>query len=434
MNVRGVIILYIVGWCMAQDAASVTVEVDAAGAADHRADKHALPRTHALFLMSYGAPEHDTEYRQWNHPVIEHWDRNVHGNLPRGVSYRPPDDLPSKYYPERGVYSSRDKSVLAAQIQDTIEAGVEVLIVPWSISHEDGMASSTSVITDISNRIHVDANVKLLMELAAEAGQKVGFLIEEFRGRDRQKVYDAVSYLTSAYGGHKSFCPVFYIYDAHLIDMGASLMLRGSLRRGRFEGFTFIATVVHKDCLQNAVDQGYDGVSTFFATDDIAYGSNTSNWEYINNYATSNNILFIPSISPGYDDRKIRPWRKSSMSQPRAVPAHGSTEYFYSTRFQSVLELVPFPKALFINSFNDWIHGTQIEPATPKVIPTIENCDSARRAERMCKRLQRLLRIDGKYVGYSESVNEVEKENTARLYINMTNQFATVFKTQQGAD
>ena len=52
----------------------------------------------------------------------------------------------------------------------------------------------------------------------------------------------------------------------------------------------------------------------------------------------------------------------------------------------------------------------------------------------MCKRLQRLLRIDGKYVGYSESVNEVEKENTARLYINMTNQFATVFKTQQGAD
>ena len=124
-----------------------------------------------------------------------------------------------------------------------------------------------------------------------------------------------------------------------------------------------------------------------------------------NTFTHNHDMLFIPSISPGYDDLKIRPWNSEMVVNRYNDKVEDGQEakiFFYTTRCESVrTELSEYPpKLVFINSFNDWILGTQIEPATPVTIPPLEQCDPSRKGNRMCKRLQSQLRINGKYFGY----------------------------------
>ncbi len=409
---------------------------------DENNNNNAIPKSHALFLLNYATINDDNSFNIWDHAVLEHWDRKISNRYPRGITYRPPDDLPTRYYPLKGAYSSSNEKTIELQVNEAKLANIELLVVPFTITKEEGEALSPYITSDLHKKIYTDQNLPLLLQYAHKANIKIGFMIEKYLGRTEQKVFEQIKYLLTTYKAYKSFFPIFYIYDAHELNMKQILsktesyepvsvrklyhkMMTESLKTSNnniveesdiqnnniegqlHERIYVISSWVHPDSGTKAYEDGYDGVFTYFATDKHSYGSNISNWKIMNEFSNNNNMLFIPSISPGYDDLKIRPWNEAMVvkrfeTTKKTNNNDGEKEFYYNKRCANVkTELTEYPpKILFINSFNDFVHGTQIEPATPVNIPSLEACDPQRKGNRMCKRLQKMLNIDGTYLGY----------------------------------
>src|SRR2546430_1081288 len=71
-------------------------------------------RVSAFYYPWYSTASHDGSYA--------HWGQRGHA---------PPDDIASAYYPARGLYSSSDRLVLGAQMDDVARAGIDELAVSW---------------------------------------------------------------------------------------------------------------------------------------------------------------------------------------------------------------------------------------------------------------------------------------------------------------
>jgi glycoprotein endo-alpha-1,2-mannosidase len=67
----------------------------------------------------------------WDHEVLAHWDPNIRTDFPSGRLYFPPKEIGSSYFPKRGLYSSKDPSILKAQFYEIAEAGIGVVILSW---------------------------------------------------------------------------------------------------------------------------------------------------------------------------------------------------------------------------------------------------------------------------------------------------------------
>ena len=75
---------------------------------------------------------------------------------------------------------------------------------------------------------------------------------------------------------------------------------------------------------------------------------------YSRSYARQHNLLFIPSVSPGYIDTRVRPWNTQATRSRRKGA-------YYDLNWRTFEELNL--KVVSITSFNEWHEGTQIEPA-----------------------------------------------------------------------
>ena len=108
------------------------------------------------------------------------------------------------------------------------------------------------------------------------------------------------------------------------------------------------------------MDSGFDAAYTYFASDGFTYGSTISNWPTMARFAATHHLLFVPSVGPGYDDSKIRPWNKRNS---KARMGGRYYEQMWSAAMGAGATLVS------ITSYNEWGEGTQIEPALPKSVP-----------------------------------------------------------------
>jgi len=72
------------------------------------------------------------------------------------------------------------------------------------------------------------------------------------------------------------------------------------------------------------------------------------------NYAYSNNLCFVPTVSPGYDDRKL-----SGLNRPILKRRNGE---FYKDFWKITEKYIdPSLKMALITTFNEWHEGTEIE-------------------------------------------------------------------------
>lgn len=78
---------------------------------------------HVFYYSWYGNPQFDGKYIHWNHPVLKHWDPRLTKNYPQG-KHSPPDDIGSSFYPELGIYSSRDPSVIETHMKQMYSASI----------------------------------------------------------------------------------------------------------------------------------------------------------------------------------------------------------------------------------------------------------------------------------------------------------------------
>uniref|UniRef100_A0A3P9L5U7 Glycoprotein endo-alpha-1,2-mannosidase n=1 Tax=Oryzias latipes TaxID=8090 RepID=A0A3P9L5U7_ORYLA len=314
---------------------------------------------HAFYYIWFGNPKFDGKYIHWDHLQLPHWDSKVAQGFPQG-RHSPPDDIGSNFYPSLGAYSSKDPSVLQAHMQQLRTAAIGVIAVSWY--PPDSKDDNGEALDDI---------VPLLLEVAHKYHIKVAFHIEPYKGRDEVNMYTNIKYIIDKYGEHPAFfkyqtnngklLPLFYVYDSYLLnsEQWAKLLKHtesGSIRDTPYDAI-FIALLVEEKHKRDILTAGFDGLYTYFATNGFSYGSTQRNWGSIKSFCEDNNLIFIPSVGPGYIDTSIRPWN----FQNTRNRINGK---YYETSLSAALEARP--DFLSITSFNEWHEGTQIETAVPK--------------------------------------------------------------------
>ncbi|XP_077430882.1 glycoprotein endo-alpha-1,2-mannosidase-like protein [Vanacampus margaritifer] len=318
---------------------------------------------HIFYYAWYGTPQADGKFVHWDHVLVPHWDPKIASSYPRG-RHMPPEDIGSSFYPELGPYSSRDPDVLESHMEQIAASAAGVLVLSW---YPPGMADDNGEPTEDF--------VPSILDAAYTHNLKVAFHIQPYRGRNEQSVLDNVKYIIDRYGDHAAFykftsstgksLPLFYIYDSYLTpaESWSQLLAPGgsrSLRDSAYDG-VFVALIVEERHKQDIAAGGFDGMYTYFASNGFSFGSSHQNWKAVKAFCDDNDLLFVPSVGPGYVDTSVRPW--NSHSTRNRVNGR-----YYETALQAALDVRP--EVLAITSFNEWHEGTQIERAVPKKTAT----------------------------------------------------------------
>ncbi|NUR77048.1 MAG: alpha-mannosidase [Thermoleophilia bacterium] len=260
-------------------------------------------RVSAFYYPWYGTSTRDGAF--------QHWAQRGHA---------PPNDIASAYYPSRGLYSSSDRLVTGAQMDDMRAAGIDEVAVSWwgQGSPEDGRLAE-------------------VVAAARTDGLAVAVHLEPYDGRTVASTVADVAYLRSTFG-----IRIFYVYrplDLPVADWAAAAAV---LHEG---GSTLFAQTA---LVGAAAAAGFDGVYTY---DIVVYGG--GKFARICSEARAVKLLCAPSVGPGYDARR-------GSGDPVVKPRRNGATY------DSMWKMAITARAdrVTITSYNEWHEGTQIEPAS----------------------------------------------------------------------
>mmetsp|Transcript_2728 Transcript_2728/g.6300 ORF Transcript_2728/g.6300 Transcript_2728/m.6300 type:complete len:425 (+) Transcript_2728:146-1420(+) len=324
---------------------------------------------HTFFYLWYGNPETDGRYQHWNHKVLPHWTASVNARYEGviGQEHTPPASIHSRYYPKRGCYSSRDTETLMSQFQEMKSAGIGIVVISWW--GRPGVPGTSD-----TQGVNTDTAVSLVLEAAEKVGGiKVAFHLEPYSGRTAETIHADLRYIASKYlqspavyrHGHRQL-PLYYVYDSYHITSESWVELLGTrsnrnvgpaqdksilIREGPLDAI-FIGLWLNKE--DHNLLESFDGFYTYFSSTSFSYGSTLSTWKTLAQVARDRDQYFIPSVGPGYDDTRIRPWNSHNTRDREGGD-------YYSRMWLAALE--SNPSCVSITSYNEWGEGTQIEPA-----------------------------------------------------------------------
>jgi hypothetical protein len=258
-------------------------------------------RVSAFYYPWYGTSSHDGAF--------QHWAQRGHV---------PPNDIASSYYPARGLYSSSDRLVISAQMDEIRAAGIDEIAVSWW-----GKDSPE------------DTRLPAVVAAARADGIAVALHLEPYPGRTVATTVDDLSYLRG-YGVR-----TFYVYRALDLPIADWATAKASLHAGGTALFAQTALV------GAAAAAGFDGIYTY---DIVTFGGDK--FSRLCREAHARHLACAPSVGPGYDARR-------GSGDPRVKPRRdGAT---YDSMWRSALAAKA--DRVTITSFNEWHEGTQIEPA-----------------------------------------------------------------------
>jgi glycoprotein endo-alpha-1,2-mannosidase len=256
-------------------------------------------RAAIFYYPWYSTPAKDG---RWAHWYVEHDGAPV---------------LSTPYYPTRGLYSSSNARIVAAQMREIAATGVGTVVVSWwgfdSPEHD-----------------------RLLMveEAATRHGLEVAIHLEPYRGRTPLRAADDIARL-QAEGGFTDF----YVYDADrdpAADWGEAL-----------EALSGVRLFGHTTLVGRAKASGFDGLYTY----DVVTWTGAL-FRRLCAQAHAAGLLCAPSVGPGYDARLAT---RHETVRPRN--AGRTYDRMWKTALLAEADVVT------ITSYNEWQEGTQIEPA-----------------------------------------------------------------------
>lgn len=278
--------------------------------------------------------------------------------LADGPSHRVPD-IAARFFPERGVYSSRDPEALSSQMDELVRAGVGVVVL--------ALPSRPGGTDEVRVGGPIDQAAAAAFDAAEAAGLKVAFLLHHYSGQTVGSSRSDIQYCVGKWGrrdgifrdGSRGNRPWVYFHDSYRVPASdwATLLTRdgsASIRGSSIDAVVIGLYYRHPSARDHLVTSGFDGVATYFASDGFTEGSRTSMWGDIGEFCRSNGLAFVPAVAPGYDDLKTRPWNKLW----RRERGQGG---YYAKMWNAATSANA--DAVVVNSYNDWNRGTQIEPA-----------------------------------------------------------------------
>ena len=305
-------------------------------------------RVHTFYYGWFGNPDNNGAYKAWSGGVVPH---TVDTTWNNAKPYPGGEDITSNFYPQLGCYSSIDTDVIDIHMQQIKQAGIGVVVLSWW-----------------GNGGYTDKSVNDILNIAHKYGLKIAFHIEPF-----YKTVDVfktnLKYISETYNQHPAIYmfegkPMYYLYNSFQLnhDDWFSMLNPESettIRNTKLDG-VFISLWTTRFDGEFTVKADFDGFYTYFASDGFSHGSTTENWPGMAAFAQENNLVYCPSVGPGYIDTRIRPWNEKN------TKAREEGKY-YETMFEKAVNTKP--DFIGITSFNEWHEGTQIESSVPKELP-----------------------------------------------------------------
>lgn len=371
----------------------------------------------AFYYMWYGNPAHDGEFFHWNHGILPHWTPQIDAQYPK-VAFVPPHDIHAPFYPQRGLYSSKDPKILREHMRDMREHGIGVAVLSWTGRIGVSEGDSQGVMTDDVMRLALDA--------AAESDMKVALHLEPYAGRTIETVRADLEYLAQQYGSHPSIwkvypqryvrtqkptaadaVPVYFLYDSYhlpaqdwekLLGPIGNMSVRGTAADGVFIGLWLDAH--HGDELSLG---GFDGAYSYFAVDGFSYGSSTRNWPSMVTFCKERSMVFVPSVGPGYSDERIRPWNAHNKRDREGGRYY---ERMWKAAIDSGADMAS------VTSYNEFGEGTQIEAVVPR---SVDVDTLAPQGLALNRTIRQALGLSDAYLDYGESGPDFYMTETARF-------------------
>ena len=290
----------------------------------------------------------------WGNPIFDGnytgWKRKKNKYMPKYIE--PPFQMSSKLFPQLGLYSTNDPSLLRQHFNMISEIGIDGLIIQWN-----GINRTDDSALDINGR--TENIINLILNISLEFNIKIGIQLQLYEHRSNSSVYDDLNYIFENFSNHKSYLkfenkPIIFIYDQHETENIFSSIY---LHRIKQKPFYLFGSFVQNSNIISAMENGFDGVYTYFASENLKVSSKHSNWNSLKDYCIERGMYFIPTVGPGYDDSNWNDWGHES-KRSRERGSH------YERMWQSANN--NHQNIILINSFNSWAEGTQIEPAINK--------------------------------------------------------------------
>lgn len=334
--------------------------------------KNVSHNIHAFYYPWYGNPDQDGQWAHWNHMTIPHWDPAIASRYPP-KRHVPPADIAAAFYPKLGPYSSTDPEIIAAHMRMLCHGGIGVIVVAWYPPGRSDSNGGTK--QQEEGPFSFDSLMSPLLDAAHAHDIRIAVHIEPYEGRTAESTLRDVRYITARYGKHpalaraprplintperrgiarKRTLPLMYVYDSYRIPSSEWALALRQLW-GTPSDAVLLGLVCERDQMETNLAGGFDGMYTYFAADGFTWASTKqSSWQAMKSFADRNDMLFVPSIGPGYTDTTIRPWNGENT---RA--RHGGRYFANAIKFVKNLRV----SMVSITSFNEWHEGTQIEPA-----------------------------------------------------------------------
>lgn len=297
-----------------------------------------LPRrVLAVHYAWYGTPEGPTgRWRHWLHPRVEGAGGRV---LTFRVPPRPgrPPELGTAHHPLGGPYDSQDPRVVARQLHELRLAGLDGLAVSWWGAEAPDAAVFARLLVGAAERGLVVAPYYEVAGLAGRGAAGIARDLEVLLERHR----DASAWLrvegrpvVFLYGTQALRPDAWRYVRARLLGAGRGVWLVGDSHRPRWAAWLDALHVYSP--------------ARFWARGQAPQGANRE-WA-----AAAHEIggFFVPAVSPGYDDRRIR-------LPGTAVDRAGGTTYEEAWRAALAVD-APW---VLVTSWNEWHEGTEIEPS-----------------------------------------------------------------------
>ncbi|NOZ04872.1 MAG: hypothetical protein GXP41_00770 [Chloroflexi bacterium] len=255
-------------------------------------------------------------------------------------------------------YNSDDPEAMRRHVGQARDAGLDGFTAQWFAPGE-----------------RTDQNFARLLDVSRgqDFHSTVVFLRHIWPGAPRPttaNVADALRYILDRYGGHDSFLrwkgkPVIFFADIYRVPHAG-----GQTAQQAWQAIRQQADPQHQSWwIAEGLDPSYlavfDGLYVYKVTHaaypddyrkDSRWAQNVRRWEQ----RTGQTKLWIATLMPGWDDRRAgcRP-NVRVPSQPHKRDRENGA--FYRATFDAALQ--SNPDWLWINSFNEWVEGTYIEPS-----------------------------------------------------------------------
>ncbi|OHT01826.1 glycoprotein endo-alpha-1,2-mannosidase [Tritrichomonas foetus] len=281
----------------------------------------------ALYFAHYGNLETDGTWKIWKMKRGE-WINKY---------FEPPSSIPSIYFPMLGLYSSHHKPTLKKHLAMISDAHIDAIIVPW-----DGQKTK-----DQKESGFIDESLEILMKLAPKYSIHVGILLSDTFLTSKTAENNIEYYLNYCIGQYEESClkynkkPVVFAHHSlpHVKSFHENIS---------FFGFG--------DNLKEAIsahEKGFEGFTTYSPYTQTTFFDDPDHWDDSAKTLISRGINFVPSIMPGLNE--------TVMNKQLAYRAKSrQSGKFYDSQWKAALD--SGANIILINSFNNWLDGTVIEP------------------------------------------------------------------------